>query len=278
MAESDLNILYNARKVVPNHADYSDNWDRLAQAYRQEAGGELDIAYGSSEREKFDFFPAGEKGGPVCVFIHGGYWRSRDRKTYSHIARPLNARGISAAIPSYDLCPNVTIPHIIGQMRACLAGVWERTGVRPVVCGNSAGGHLAGAMLATDWSGVDGVPGDLVSRAIGYSGLFDLRPLVELDINDDLKLTGETAREASPALWPAPRKGLKFVAAVGAEETQPFKDQSRNLANTWNGKGIDTEYYEVPNCNHFSIVDCAFDETTPLFAKLLAMTEAHERA
>ena len=145
-------------------------------------------------------------------------------------------------------------------------------------CGNAAGRHRAGAMLATDWSSVDGVPGDLVSRAVGLSGLFDLRPLVELDINDDLNLTDETASAASPALWPAPREGLRFVAAVGAEETRPFKDQSRNLADTWNARGIDTEYYEVPNCNHFSIVDCAFDETTPLFAKLAAMTGAHERA
>lgn len=277
MADSDLNIQYNARKVVQNHAEYSANWDRLSAQYRDEADGELDIPYGDGDREKFDFFPASADA-PVCVFIHGGYWRSRDRKTFSHVARPLNARGVSVAIPSYDLCPNVTVPHIIGQMRACLAKVWDKTRVRPVVCGNSAGGHLAGAMLATDWSGISGVPGDLVSRAIAYSGLFDLRPLLEIDVNEDLRLTPQDARAASPALWPAPRQGLRFVAAVGAEETRPFKDQSRNLADTWNARGIDTEYYEVPNCNHFSIVDCAFDDTTPLFAKLIAMTGAHERA
>lgn len=275
---ADMNIQYNARILIPNHADYSQRWDEQAAQYRNEVTSELDIPYGESERSKFDLFPAASPDAPVCIYIHGGYWRSRDRKTFSHVARGLNAQGISVAIPSYDLAPNVSISHIIDQMRACTKAVWQKTGKHPVVAGNSAGGHLTGAMLATDWSKVDGAPDDLVACAFSLSGLFDLVPLVELDINDDLRLTEETARAASPILWPVPRPGLKFVAAVGADESQPFKDQSRNLADTWNKVGIKTEYLEAPGCNHFSIVDDAVTEGGDLFARLVAMIREHAAA
>lgn len=274
MIATDLNTQYNARKLVLNHAEYSQRWDILAAQYREEAKGELDIPYGPSERSRYDFFPCGEPDAPVCIYIHGGYWRSRDRKTYSHIAKGLNARGISLAVPSYDLVPNVTIAHIIDQMRACVRSVWSKTSKRPVVAGNSAGGHLTGAMLATDWSQFDDVPEDVVTSAMALSGLFDLTPLVDLDINDDLRLSAEEARAVSPVFWPAPRQGLKFIAAVGAEESQPFKDQSRNLADTWNKAGIGTDYLEAPDCNHFSIVDDAATEGALLFEKLVSMIKA----
>lgn len=277
MTKMDLNIAYNARKVVLNHAEYSGRWDVLATEYRNEVDGELDIPYGGGEREKFDFFPAGQ-GAPVCIYIHGGYWRSRNRKTFSHIARGLNARGISVAIPSYDLVPNVTIMHIVNQMRACVAKVWQHTNTRPVVAGNSAGGHLTAAMLATDWAAFGSVPEDVVTRAFALSGLYDLEPLVPLDINDDLRLTPEDAREVSPIHWPAPRAGLKFVAAVGAEETDVFIEQSRNLAQAWNEAGIETEFLEVPGCNHFSIVDAVASEGSMLFERLVTMVEAHAAA
>lgn len=274
MTAKDLNILYNARKLVLNHAEYSDRWGVQAEEFRANNNGELDIPYGPGERSKFDFFPAIASDAPVCIYIHGGYWRSRDRKTFSHVAKGFNARGISIAVPSYDLAPTVTIAHIVDQMRACVGTVWKKTAKRPVVAGNSAGGHLTGAMLATDWSKIGDVPDDAVTSAFALSGLFDLTPLVDLDINDDLRLTQEEARKVSPIFWPVPRKGLKFVAAVGAEESQPFKDQSRNLAEAWNKAGIETEFLEAPGCNHFSIVDDAATEGAPLFERLVAMIKA----
>ena len=62
------------------------------------------------------FFPAAMKA-PIVVFIHGGYWQALDSSFFSHLARGLNAHGIGVAIPGYDLCPDVTVDHIIQQMR-----------------------------------------------------------------------------------------------------------------------------------------------------------------
>jgi len=278
MTKLDLNIEYNARKTVLNHAEISARWDEMAARYRDEAASaELDIPYGETKRSQYDFFPAPgfEPNAPLCVYIHGGYWRSRDRKTYSHIAKDLNERGISVAIPSYDLVPHVSILDIIKQMRVFMACLWEKTGARPVVAGNSAGGHLTGAMLATDWGRIDGVPDDLVTHAFALSGLYDLQPLPEIDVNEDLRLTPKSAISASPIRWSAPRDGLKFIAAVGSLESVVFKDQSRRVCDVWAANGIDTEYLEVSDCNHFTIVDAISTPGHMLHERLVAMIEAH---
>ena len=278
MNELDLNIAYNARLTVLNHAEISARWDKQAEQYRSEANAELDIAYGNGEREKYDFVPApgANESAPVCAYIHGGYWRSRNRKTFSHIAKGLNERGISVAIPSYDLVPNVTLMSIIGQMRAFLTRLWRNSNKRPVVAGNSAGGHLAAAMLGTDWAAIDGVPDDLVTCGFALSGLYDLHPLLNTDINDDVRLDDKSAREASPVFWGAPREGLKFIAAVGAQENGVFKEQSRRLTEVWGGAGIDVEYLEAPGCNHFTIVEAVSTPGEMLFERLVSTVETHD--
>ena len=79
----------------------------------------------------------------------------------------------------YDLCPQVTIADIIEQIRHACLFLWQRTGQRMMVYGHSAGGHLAAAMVATDWHALyPKAPADLVPAAYSISGVFDLTPLV----------------------------------------------------------------------------------------------------
>src|SRR6202049_5065955 len=91
-------------------------WARDAAAYRARQAPHS-IAYGPGVRNTIDFFP-GEKQGPIVVFIHGGYWQAFDGSSFSHLAGGLNAHGVDVAIPSYDLCPCVSVDDIIQQMRA----------------------------------------------------------------------------------------------------------------------------------------------------------------
>src|SRR4029450_9533713 len=95
-----------------------------------------------------------------------GYWQRGARKDYSFVAKQLNAAGIDVALPSYSLCPTVPVMDIVGELRACLAAIWQKTKKHPVVTGHSAGGHLTAAMLATDWSKVADVPPDLVGAGV----------------------------------------------------------------------------------------------------------------
>src|ERR1700736_1695813 len=154
-------------------------WSRDAAAYREARQGRWRvIPYDRGARNGIDFFP-GDGAGSIVVFIHGGYWQSLDGSFFSHLAGGLNAHGIYVAIPSYDLCPGVSVGDIIGQMQMASRRL-AKLGRPLVISGHSAGGHLAACMLATDWRTFDAwLPEALVTAAYTISGLFDLPPLVK---------------------------------------------------------------------------------------------------
>src|SRR5262249_14885558 len=157
----------------------------MLKAHRAELG----LTYGGTPRQIIDLFLAeGHENAPLAVFVHGGYWRSLDPSIFSQVARGPNGRGISVAVVGYDLCPNITIAEIIEQMRRMCAFLWQRFGRRMMVYGHSAGGHLAAALVATDWRKLyPKAPADLVVAAYSISGLFDLTPLIGISMNQDLR-------------------------------------------------------------------------------------------
>ncbi len=187
------------------------------------------------------------------MFIHGGYWQKLDRSFFSYAARGLNLRGVSVAVPSYDLCPAVTVGDIIGQMRSA-ARELARLGRPLVASGHSAGGHLSACLLATDWPEISPeLPADLVTSAYAISGVFDLEPLIATSMNTALQLDAATAHALSPLRWPAPRRGL-LDAVVGGAESSEFLRQSRQMADTWGSAGLATRYEALPDANHFTVV------------------------
>ena len=144
-ADVDYETEYNNRARVPENPAIIAGWSREAKAYREahQARHKV-ISYGTGERNRIDLF-SGDGTGPIVVFIHGGYWQALDGSFFSHLAGGLNAHGIDVAVPSYDLCPAVSIAEIIGQMRAASREL-AKLGRPLVVSGHSAGGHLAACM------------------------------------------------------------------------------------------------------------------------------------
>ena len=143
---------------------------------------------------------------------------------------------------------------IVEEMRVCVTALWQRFGMRMAVSGHSAGGHLTAAMLATDWTKL-GPPADTVRAAYAISGAFDPEPVVETSIGKGAALTAAAAREANVMRWPAPQAGMRFVAAVGAEESSEFLRQGRDIVAHWSNAGVVAEAVVVPEKNHFSVVD-----------------------
>jgi arylformamidase len=259
MAELDLEAEYNNRARVPEHAEIFLRWAREAEDYRAEmlkAGrAELEIPYGDTPRQTLDLFVAEQsERAPLAIFVHGGWWRSLEPSTFSQMARGLNMSGTSVAVVGYDLCPNVSIAAIVDQIRRACAFLWQRLGRRMLVYGHSAGGHLAAAMVATDWVALyPKAPADLVPAAYAVSGVFDLSPLVGISVNQDLRLDAEEARRLSPAAWPVPQ-GRAFDAVVGGLESSEFKRQSQLIVKAWQNMA-ETRYEEVPGTNHFTVID-----------------------
>jgi arylformamidase len=260
----DYEAEYNNRARVPEHPGVMAGWVRDAAAYREQHPPRL-LRYGPGERHRIDLFP-GRGEGPIVVFIHGGYWQALDGFSFSHCARGLNAHGISVAVPTYDLCPAVTVADIITQMRMASREL-AKLGQPLVVSGHSAGGHLAACLLATDWAAVDAaLPKNLVSAAYAISGLFDLPPLVTTSINNALRLDPASARVASP-LFAAPPAHGSLDAVVGGNESAEYFRQSRSIVEAW-GRGIATRFGTVPGANHFTAIAPLADLNSPMVLRL----------
>jgi arylformamidase len=266
----DLESEYNNRARVPEHVDIIADWQRRAEKYRASAGGECDLEYGPDERHRCDVFRTrGDSGHAMAVFIHGGYWQGLDKSFFSHMAQGLEVHGISTAVPSYRLCPKVQVSDIIDDVRALCLWLWARHKRHLVICGHSAGGHLAAAMLATDWSQHD-APGDLVLAGLGISGVYDLRPLITTSLNTALKLEEASAMAASPILWPAP-KGERFEVWVGGDESPEFIRQTLSLEACWKGAGATVGSVVAEGHNHFTVVAPLADPASNLTNALADM-------
>jgi arylformamidase len=268
----DYEVEYNNRARVPEYAEIFARWERDAAAYRDrmkaEENAELGLAYGTSARQKVDlFFPDATGHTPLALFVHGGYWRSLDASTFSHVSAGLNSRGVAVAVAGYDLCPDVTIGQIINQIRTACLFLWRRFGQRLMVYGHSAGGHLAACMVATDWKKLDPkAPIDLVPAGYSISGLFDLTPLIKTAMNADLRLDDTEVARISPMYWPVTR-GRVFDAVVGGQESSEFLRQSHIITDNWRQRGIETRYEEVPGANHFTVVDPLSDPNSAMTAR-----------
>ena len=278
MAAIDYETEYNNRARVPEHPEIFARWARDAEDYRgkamMERRAELGLSYGESPRQFIDLFsPRPDVTSPLALFIHGGYWRSLDPSLFSHMARGINAHGVAVAVVGYDLCPEVTIAEIIEQIRHACLFLWLRTGKRMMVYGHSAGGHLAGAMVATEWHTLyPKTPADLVSAAYSISGVFDLAPLVHTSMAQDLRLDEESAREVSPLFWPAPQ-GRPFDAVVGGLESSEFLRQSRVIADAWAKGGAETRYEAIAGTNHFTVIDALTDPESAMVGRLAELAK-----
>jgi arylformamidase len=265
MASVDYEVEYNNRARVPENPTLIAGWATDAAAYRARHAPRS-LSYGPGARNRIDFF-AGDGKGPIVVFIHGGYWQSLDSSFFSHLAVGLNAHGIDVAIPGYDLCPEVTVEEIIGQMRMASREL-ARLGRPLIVSGHSAGGHLAACMLATDWPAFDAsLPADLVMAAYTISGLFDLGPLVDTSINKAVRLDHAAARAASPLFWPTPARG-SLDAVVGGNESAEYFRQSQTIIDLWGKAGIATRFGTVPDANHFTAISPLADPDSPMVSRL----------
>ena len=261
----DYEVEYNNRARVPENPALIAGWARDAASYRAQHTPRS-MPYGPGARNKIDLFP-GDGDGPIVVFIHGGYWQALDGSFFSHLAGGLNAHGIGVAIPSYDLCPEVTVDHIIQQMRMASREL-ARRGQPLVISGHSAGGHLAACLLATDWPAFDAsLPTGLVTAAYAISGLFDLGPLVETSINKALRLDHAAARAASPLFWNAPSRG-SLDAVVGENESAEYLRQSRIIVERWGAAGIATRFGTVAGANHFTAIAPLADPNAPMVLRL----------
>ena len=263
---------YNNRERVPDHAKFFARWERDSQFVRATLPGKLDLAYGDDPRQRIDLFPArGDRG--LLVFIHGGYWRTLDKRLFSGLAPAWVAAGISVALPNYRLCPAVRVGDIVDDLVEATNWIFthaEDHGVatrRVVLSGHSAGGHLTAALFATSPSRFTFDAGR-IAGGVPISGIFDFAPLPLFSGNTDLRL--DDAQVAALSLHDrTPTLSAPLVIGVGGAESSEFVRQSRLLAERWpsNLRSL----LILPDLHHFSVVDAFAERSNPLYEGALAL-------
>jgi arylformamidase len=263
---------YNNRERVPEHAQYFARWERDSNFVRETLPGALDLAYGSDPRHRIDIFPAKDSN-CLLVFIHGGYWRSLDKRSFSWLAPAWVAAGVSVALVNYRLCPRVRIGDIVDDVIAATNWLFAHAhehGVNPervVVGGHSAGGHLTGALFAAARERLE-FDLERVSGGVPISGLFDFEPLPLFSGNADFRLDESQVR-ALDLYGRDPTISAPLVVAVGGNETSEFLRQSHLIAHSW--KPQVRELLVLPGLDHFSVVDAFAERSNPLYEATLAL-------
>jgi arylformamidase len=248
LGRAELDAGYNNAAAVPGSAEIMAGFEDRSAAMRAAHPQHLDLVYGPRPRNRIDFLSAGQ-GGPVLVFIHGGYWQMRSKETFTFAASGPLAHGIDVALVGYTLAPEAKLDEMVAEIRTALDFLGTelpKRGGDPAklwISGWSAGGHLAAMTLDHP----------LVLGGLAISGIYDLEPIRHAYVNDVLGLDADAARRNSPLLLPQTAKQLEV--AVGGKELPLMRRQSADFARARNEKGLPGGFCELPGEDHFTIME-----------------------
>ncbi len=271
--QDELEYQYNPRESVPEYPALAKKRAEASRKVRSTLKSWLNVLYGNSPREILDIYPADRPEGPVLVYIHGGYWRSGSKDENCNFAPTFVERGATVVLVEYDLCPSVTVTDIVRQTRASIAWVHRniiRYGGNPsklYVSGHSAGGHLTAMALAHDWE-KEGLPRNLIKGAVATSGVYDLDMVMQISVNEQVRMTPEIARENSPFLH-LPVPTCPVVVAVGGAEPKGWQQMSEDYFKLCQERGLECEYLVVPGANHYTMSEHLADASSPLAQAML---------
>jgi arylformamidase len=259
MTQTDIEQQFNPRvSISPADVDrYAARASSLSQATRdrwsQSKACHLDVSYGESRLSTLDIFPVADPGAPLHVFLHGGYWRARDKADYSFVADALAPLGVSTIVMNYDLCPEVEVGDIVEQIKRGFSWIRKNAGAygcqatNLTASGHSAGAHLIAAALS-DPEYLDGP-----RAALLISGIYELEPVLHITVNEQIRLRPDAVDAMSPMRHP-PTRPCSLAMVAGSAEPQDWVAQSRDFADLCKQRGHDCLYGEMPDDNHYSIM------------------------
>ena len=249
LSQQELDRGLNNGEAVAGSAAIVAAWDARSTELRKRHAAHLDLRYGPRERNRIDFLKVRE-GAPTLLFIHGGYWQTRAKETFTLFAEGALAHGINVALSGYTLAPDATLDQIVAEIHA---GIDFLSGQLPalggdgngvVVSGWSAGGHLTSMALSHA----------KVRAGMAISGIYDLEPIRHSYLNVKLGLDEAASRKNSPIMVAGgPMKPLSLV--VGSAELPLLRKQTADFAGHRARYGLPVTYEEIPGADHFTIMN-----------------------
>ncbi|WP_179379472.1 alpha/beta hydrolase [Jannaschia marina] len=248
----DWDDAYANMAHVPGSDALPGLWSEAAAAFRARARVER-LETGSHPREVCDLVLPEDPPRGLAVFVHGGYWMRTEPAMWTHLAEGAAARGWAVALPGYVLAPEARLTAIAEQVARGIAVAAARVGGPIRLAGHSAGGHLVTRLVCTD-SPLDLGVAERVEHVLSISGLHDLRPLMQTEMNATLHLDEAEASAESPALL-RPMEGTRLTAWVGGGERPEFLRQTRLIDAIWPGLLALTRAVVDGDHHHFSVIE-----------------------
>ncbi len=267
----ELEAHFNPRASVSNVEQYLAHYIARSAQARAEMPGEYDIRYGKGEKQTLDLhaLDLNVNSRPLVLFIHGGFWRGLDKSDHSFVVPPLLQTGAVVANVNYDLCPVVTLDTIVAEIAQAVAYChhhaveWGADPQAMYLVGHSAGAHLAAEMLLRDWSQA-GIKHDGAIRGVAaLTGVYEPEVILGISVNDEAKITPQTARERS-CLDKQFRLYPEMLIAVGDGEPEGWVAQSESFADVCRTAGLSTRLKRVDGANHFTLLENAAQQGHPL--------------
>ena len=271
-----LDAQYNNRARIPEYVEYFERWLNWSAETRAALPGGRDVAYGDLPVETLDIFPAERHDAPILIMIHGGYWYSLDKHHDSFVAEGCRPHGVATVVINYGLAPDYRMDEIVRQNRAAAAWVWRNAASiggdprRIHALGQSAGGHLAAMLLATDWPAFGpGLPADLVKSAVSISGIYDLEPIRLCYLNDKVGMDEAEAQRNSPVGQRYP-VAAPLMLVSGDIESEEYERQANAMTAVWEAHGYPLNRLELAGYNHFTMADQLRDPDSDLTRATMA--------
>lgn len=262
--------LYRNRDFIPDFDEIVTETAARSREFAKRVEIRPNVPYGRGPRERMDIIlpPRMEKGAPLHVFIHGGYWRSGSKEDHWLVAAPVLAVGGIAALVTYDLMPGTRLGSIVAQVRAA---VRHLTAMAPDLGADAtrltASGHSAGAHLASYLASVgaeESVQPDLptLGGLLLVSGIYDLTDIPGSFLKSEAEMTPAEASVWSP-LTSRQIHGPRRIVMVSEMDTAPFHSQGQQFASLL-GRTVDDGQFRVEaGLNHLTIVLALGDPKSP---------------
>ncbi|KAJ8263775.1 hypothetical protein GJAV_G00141150 [Gymnothorax javanicus] len=239
----------------------------------------LSVPYGEGDLEKLDVYvpstPSLDL--PLVIYLHGGYWQFLSKEESGFIALPLVQKDVAVVAVGYDTASGGSVDVMVSQVRRSVVSVMQQyshiSGL--YLCAHSSGAHLAAMLLSTDWSQYAVRPP--IKGALLVSGLYDLLPVLSGGVYELLKMTEEEAIRNSPIRLVEQLKlsssDCDIAVAMAQNDSPDFRKQSEEyfkgpyirssthfirlvvISSALQASGVKVTLVDVPNCDHFSVIE-----------------------
>ena len=272
--DAELEQGYNVRLLRNDFEKLFESWTARSSVFRGNADTQLDCAYDDGPRDRLDLFRCGERGAPLLVFIHGGYWQRGDKSVYSFVAEPFVEQGVDVALIGYQLCPDIDMASMVAQLQKAIMWLWRNAAQYGIsadrinICGHSAGGHLSAMMLTTSWRQFgDDLPHNIVKTGIPMSGLYQLEPIQHTTIADALQMDTLVAHGNSPYFL-KPETDAPILVTIGGGESPQLRWQTDQFIKQWSHYEAPIESHVEADVDHFDLINRLASGDSEIFNKI----------